>query len=104
MEKLKLNIDRYKTKDTKLCKSLWQETANNAVKDFKIKYPQDQRIFALAKKNLQYLMAQIETINEKMARENQQIKEHNAWTKYKSKPLKEKHDYTGLLIYLLKKQ
>lgn len=78
MEKIKLNIERYKTKNPKLCQTEWQQTAKEIIQEFGIIKPYDKIVFRHAKKNLSYLKAKAINLRESAAYKGDDISTYGA--------------------------
>ena len=87
MKKIKLDINKYKKKDKKLCKTEWQEYAKKTIEKFNIGKKYQPIIWRQAKRNLAFLKAKVINLEE--------------IAQYKKIQLK---NYNKLLIYLLTKK
>jgi hypothetical protein len=76
MDKIKLNLERYKTKNKKLCQTEWQEYAKQTCEDFGVIKPYDKIVFKLAKKNLQFLKAKVGNLKESAEYKGEDIKNY----------------------------
>lgn len=74
MEKIQIDLNRFKKKDAKACDTKWQQVAKDCVDEFGVISPYDKIIFAKAKKNLAFLEAQITNLQEQAERKGDDLK------------------------------
>ena len=77
MEKLKINIEKYKIKDEKLCKFQFQEIAKKIIEDFNIGAKYRPLIFKKAKQNSEFLENLAINLKEKANYKGEDIKTYN---------------------------
>jgi len=83
MERIKININKYKKKNTKLCTTLWQEFAKQTCQDFGVIPPYNKIVFKHAKNNLAFLKAQVTNLQEGASYKGDDIKTYGKLLIYK---------------------
>lgn len=87
MEKIKVDLNKYKNKNTKACRYSWQETAKKCIEDFGVLPRYAPIVFKHAKNNITFLNGVIADLTESAT--------------YKGADLK---TYGKLLIWKLQKE
>lgn len=83
MQKPKYDINKYKKKDDKLCKTQWQELAKQTCIDFGVKNPYDKIVFKYAKQSYIFLKKITDDLREQNQRKGDDLKTYGKLLIYK---------------------